>query len=90
VVEPTKTREVKKMAKQVKVVNVVGQKINRGGVRISTLPEEIEKALQKFYDNPAIENIDVRPEVQFDTASTGGNALLIVTYDEKVPEKAKK
>ena len=75
------------MAKKVDVKLVMGEIRTVVGIRQSTLPDEIRKVLQGFYDNPNVENVDVRTEVRWDTAATGGTALLIVSYDETGREK---
>jgi hypothetical protein len=71
--------------RKVKVIQITGEVKTINGVRKSDLGEQIEKALQGLYDS-GLENITVQPEVKWDTAATGGNALLIVTHDESAKE----
>ncbi len=74
--------------RKVKVELVTGEVKTKDGQRRSDLPEKIQKALQAIYDSGA-ENIEVTPEVKWDTAATGGAALLIVVYDGKDDKKEK-
>jgi hypothetical protein len=71
------------MAKKVKVVPIVGDVVNRGGQRISTLWEGIEKSLQSFYDDSSIENVETKVEIDWPTGASGGKAGLIVSFDVK-------
>ncbi len=68
---------------KVKTIVVQGEMINRGNFRVSTLAEKVDAALGDFLKDKDESTVKVSSYVNFSSASDGGSALFVITYEEK-------
>jgi hypothetical protein len=63
---------------------VKGQVLNQGGQRISTLGDDIKKAINGFLSsNPGISIEKIVPQVNLPSAALGGEAFFLILYSGK-------
>ena len=74
--------------KKAKVLFVQGDVLHRGGKRVHTLAEDIEKAINEFTDSidGTIDDISVNTDFA-NMLSGGGKAVVVIRYDGKAKEK---
>ena len=79
--------------KKVKVLLVQGESTvrDKGGLRISNLPEQIEKAVNDFTQSIDGEVSVTNVEIDFNNLlSSGGKALVVLSYEGEVKSAAVK
>lgn len=72
---------------QVEVLVVRGEILNRGGIRVQTLPEKIKKEVNEVVKKIDGEVRNIQTETDFGSLASGGSALILITYEAALKGK---